>query len=202
VVQGFGNVGSHAARCFDECGSKVLAVSDVSGGIHNPDGLDIAAVQAWVAEHRFLEGFPDADPVTNAQLLEIECDVLAPCALQIQITAENASRVRCRILAEGANGPTTLEADEVLVANDVFILPDILANAGGVTVSYFEWVQGTQNYMWPLDEINRRLRAVLTDAFNRVVARAEGSGLDMRSAALVEGIDRVTGAMLSRGIFP
>jgi glutamate dehydrogenase (NAD(P)+) len=202
VVQGFGNVGSHAARCFDECGSNVVAVSDVTGGIHNPDGLDIAAVQAWVAEHRFLEGFPGGDSVTNAQLLEIECDVLAPCALQNQITAENAPRIRCRILAEGANGPTTLEADEILVANDVFILPDILANAGGVTVSYFEWVQGTQNYMWPLDEINRRLRAVLTNAFSRVVARAEGSGLDMRSAALVEGIDRVTGAMLSRGIFP
>jgi glutamate dehydrogenase (NAD(P)+) len=202
VVQGFGNVGSHAARFFVEDGAKVLAVSDVSGGVHNPAGLDIAAVEAWVAEHRFLEGYPDADPVTNEELLEIECDVLAPCALQNQITAENAPRVRCRILAEGANGPTTLEADEILTEKGVFILPDILANAGGVTVSYFEWVQGTQNYMWPLDEINQRLRAALTNAFGRVVSRSEGNGLDMRSAALVEGIDRVTGAMLSRGIFP
>jgi glutamate dehydrogenase (NAD(P)+) len=202
VVQGFGNVGSHAARFFAEDGARVLAVSDVSGGIHDPAGLDIPAVEAWVAEHRFLEGYPDADPVTNEELLEIECDILAPCALQNQITRENAERVRCRILAEGANGPTTLEADEILTANGVFILPDILANAGGVTVSYFEWVQGTQNYMWPLEEINLRLRRGLTDAFKRVVARAEASRLDMRSAALVEGIARVTGAMLSRGIFP
>jgi glutamate dehydrogenase (NAD(P)+) len=202
VVQGFGNVGSHAARFFAEDGARVLAVSDVSGGIHDPAGLDIPAVEAWVAEHRFLEGYPDADPVTNEELLEIECDILAPCALQNQITRENAERVRCRILAEGANGPTTLEADEILTANGVFILPDILANAGGVTVSYFEWVQGTQNYMWPLEEINLRLRRGLTDAFRRVVARAEASRLDMRSAALVEGIARVTGAMLSRGIFP
>jgi glutamate dehydrogenase (NAD(P)+) len=202
VVQGFGNVGSHAARFFSQAGAKVMAVSDVSGGIYDPDGIDIPAVEAWVAEHRFLEGYPDADPITNEELLEIECDILAPCALQNQITAENAPRVRCRILAEGANGPTTLEADEILVAKDVFILPDILANAGGVTVSYFEWVQGTQNYMWPLDEINRRLRTALTDAFSRVVARAEDRHLDMRSAALVEGIARVTGAMLSRGIFP
>jgi glutamate dehydrogenase (NAD(P)+) len=202
VVQGFGNVGSHAARFFAEDGAKVVAVSDVSGGIHDPDGLDIPAVEAWVAEHRFLEGYPGADAVTNEQVLEIECDILAPCALQNQITARNAERIRCRILAEGANGPTTLEADEILARNGVFILPDILANAGGVTVSYFEWVQGTQNYMWPLDEINQRLRHALTDAFRRVVARAGESHLDMRSAALVEGIARVTRAMLSRGIFP
>jgi glutamate dehydrogenase (NAD(P)+) len=202
VVQGFGNVGSHAARFFAEVGAKVLAVSDVSGGIHSPDGLDIDAVEAWVRENRFLEGYPDADPISNQELLEIECDILAPCALQNQITAENAGRVRCRILAEGANGPTTLEADEILVENDVFILPDILANAGGVTVSYFEWVQGTQNFMWTLDQINGRLRDQLSNAFNRVVSRAEASRLDMRSAALVEGIARVTSAMLSRGIFP
>jgi glutamate dehydrogenase (NAD(P)+) len=202
VVQGFGNVGSHAARLFAQDGARVVAVSDVSGGVHNANGLDIAAVQEWIAEHRFLEGYPDADPVTNEELLEIECDVLAPCALQNQITAENAPRIQCRILAEGANGPTNLEADEILQDKGVFILPDILANAGGVTVSYFEWVQGTQNYMWPLDEINQRLRHVLTNAFERVVTRAEKNGLDMRSSALVEGIDRVTGAMLSRGIFP
>ncbi|HUG40592.1 MAG TPA: Glu/Leu/Phe/Val dehydrogenase dimerization domain-containing protein [Longimicrobiales bacterium] len=202
VVQGFGNVGSHAARFFAQDGVRVLAVSDVSGGIHNPAGLDIPAVEAWAAEHRFLEGYPDADPISNEELLEIECDILAPCALQNQITRDNAPRVRCRILAEGANGPTTLEADEILAANGVFILPDILANAGGVTVSYFEWVQGTQNFMWALDQINQRLRGMLTDAFSRVVTRAEESRLDMRSAALVEGIARVTGAMLSRGIFP
>jgi glutamate dehydrogenase (NAD(P)+) len=202
VIQGFGNVGSHAAQLFAAEGARVTAVSDVSGGVYNPDGLDIDAVLAYVAEHRFLEGYAGADAVTNEQLLELECDVLAPCALQNQITAENADRVRCRILAEGANGPTTLEADEILSQRGVFIVPDILANAGGVTVSYFEWVQGTQNYMWSLDEINQRLHAVLSSAFQRVVARADAGSLDMRAAALIEGIDRVTTAKLSRGIFP
>jgi glutamate dehydrogenase (NAD(P)+) len=202
VVQGFGNVGSHAARFLADAGVRVTAVSDVSGGIHAPEGLDIEAVEGWVRENRFLEGYPNADPITNEELLELECDILAPCALQNQITAENAPRVRCRILAEGANGPTTLEADEILGEKGVFILPDILANAGGVTVSYFEWVQGTQNFMWTLDEINGRLRDQLSNAFNRVVTRAEASRLDMRSAALVEGIARVTSGMLSRGIFP
>ncbi|CAN5820435.1 Glu/Leu/Phe/Val dehydrogenase dimerization domain-containing protein [soil metagenome] len=202
VIQGFGNVGSHAARIFAEDGSKVVAVSDVSGGLYNPDGLDIEALMAHVAQHRVLEGYDRADRITNEELLEIECDVLAPSALQNQITAENADRIRCRILAEGANGPTTLEADETLTTKGVFILPDILANAGGVTVSYFEWVQGTQNYMWTLDEINERLRRVLAGAFQRVVQRSESQHLDMRSAALIEGIARVTEAKLSRGIFP
>jgi glutamate dehydrogenase (NAD(P)+) len=202
VVQGFGNVGSHAAKIFTDIGAKVIGVSDVSGGIHNPAGLDIDALMAYVAENRVLEGYPDGDAVSNEQLLEIECDVLAPSALQNQITAENADRIRCRILAEGANGPTTLEADEILVARNVFILPDILANAGGVTVSYFEWVQGMQNYMWTIDEINERLRIALSGAFRRVVQRAESHRVDMRTAALVEGIARVTEAKLSRGIFP
>jgi glutamate dehydrogenase (NAD(P)+) len=202
VVQGFGNVGSHAAQLFTQEGARVVAVSDVSGGIHNDAGLDIDAVLSHVEKNQFLEGYPDADHISNEQLLELECDVLAPCALQNQITAGNADRIRCRIIAEGANGPTTLEADEVLNDKGVFVIPDILANAGGVTVSYFEWVQGTQNYMWSLDEINQRLRTLLTDAFGRVASRADANGLDMRSAALIEGIDRVTAAKLSRGIFP
>ncbi len=202
VVQGFGNVGSHAARFLADDGASILAVSDVSGGIHNDRGLDVDALQEWVREHRVLEGFPGGEPISNADLLELECDVLAPCALQNQITAANAPRIRCRILAEGANGPTTLEADEILTRNGVYLLPDILANAGGVTVSYFEWVQGTQNYMWTLDEINARLRKALEGAFSRVATRAERDGLDMRTAAMVEGIARVTEAKLSRGIFP
>jgi glutamate dehydrogenase (NAD(P)+) len=202
VVQGFGNVGSHAARFLAEDGVKVVAVSDVSGGIHNDRGLDLAAVEAHVREHRLLEGFPDADPVTNQELLEIPCDVLAPCALQNQITAGNAPAIRCRILAEGANGPTTLEADDILTEKGVFILPDILANAGGVTVSYFEWVQGTQNYMWTLEQINERLREAVAAAFGRVHARAEEEGVDMRTAALMEGVARVSQAKLSRGLFP
>jgi glutamate dehydrogenase (NAD(P)+) len=202
VVQGFGNVGAHTAKIFADGGSKVVAVSDVSGGIYNPDGLDIDAMMSYVGQNRVLEGYEGGDPVTNEQLLEIECDVLSPSALQNQITAENAGRIRCRILAEGANGPTTLDADEVLVENGVFVLPDILANAGGVTVSYFEWVQGTQNYTWTLDDINARLRGLMSDAFQRVVRRSEEQHLDMRSAALIEGIARVTEAKLSRGIFP
>jgi glutamate dehydrogenase (NAD(P)+) len=202
VVQGFGNVGAHAAKIFADGGSKVVAVSDVSGGIYNPAGLDINALMDYVAHNRVLEGYDGGDRVTNEELLEIECDVLSPSALQNQITAANAGRIRCRILAEGANGPTTLDADEVLAANGVFILPDILANAGGVTVSYFEWVQGTQNYMWSLDDINSRLQGLMSDAFQRVVRRSEEQHLDMRSAALIEGIARVTEAKLSRGIFP
>jgi glutamate dehydrogenase (NAD(P)+) len=202
VVQGFGNVGAHAAKIFSDGGSKVVAVSDISGGIYNPAGLDIDALMDYVAHNRVLEGYDGGDRVTNEELLEIECDVLSPSALQNQITAENAGRIRCRILAEGANGPTTLDADEVLAANGVFILPDILANAGGVTVSYFEWVQGTQNYTWSLDDINSRLQGLMSAAFQRVVRRSEEQHLDMRSAALIEGIARVTEAKLSRGIFP
>jgi glutamate dehydrogenase (NAD(P)+) len=202
VVQGFGNVGSHAALFYEQLGARVIAVSDVSTGLYDADGLNVAKLIDHVREHRVLDGYADAEPITNEQLLELECDVLAPCALQNQITADNAERVRCRILVEGANGPTTLEADEILVRNDVFIVPDILANAGGVTVSYFEWVQGTQNYMWTLDEINDRLQRVLCGAFARVVARAERDDLDMRTAALVEGISRVATAKLNRGLFP
>jgi glutamate dehydrogenase (NAD(P)+) len=202
VVQGFGNVGSHAARFLAEDGVKVVAVSDVSGGVHNRNGLDLEALEAHLREHRVVAGFPEADAVTNEELLELPCDILAPCALQNQITAENASRIRCRILAEGANGPTTLEADDILADQGVFMLPDILANAGGVTVSYFEWVQGTQNYMWTLEQINERLRQALAAAFQRVHARAEREEVDMRTAALMEGAARVSEAKLSRGLFP
>jgi glutamate dehydrogenase (NAD(P)+) len=202
AVQGFGNVGSAAARFLADDGMKVIAVSDVSGGLYDPNGLDVAALQKYVAEHGLLEGYHGPDHITNEELLELECDILAPCALQNQITAANADRLRCRMLAEGANGPTSLEADDTLVDKGVLILPDILANAGGVTVSYFEWVQGTQNYMWTLDEINQRLKRVLTGAFERVSGRAEREGLDMRTSALVEGIARVTEAKLKRGVFP
>jgi glutamate dehydrogenase (NAD(P)+) len=202
VVQGFGNVGSAAARFLVDDGVKVVGVSDASGGLYDPRGLDVPSLLRHVQENRLLEGYPDAEAITNEELLELECDILAPCALQNQITAANADRVRCRILAEGANGPTTLQADEALLDRGVLVLPDILANAGGVTVSYFEWVQGTQNYMWSLEEINERLRRALTGAFERVTARAEQNGFDLRTAALVEGIARVTEAKLSRGVFP
>jgi glutamate dehydrogenase (NAD(P)+) len=202
VVQGFGNVGSNAARFLAQDGVKVVAVSDVHTGLYNEQGLDVEALLAHAAAHRSLKGYVGAEEITNQELLELPCDILAPCALQNQITLENAGRLQCKVLAEGANGPTTLEADEVLDSKGVFLLPDILANAGGVTVSYFEWVQDTQNLMWTLDEINDRLQRIVIDAFQRTLKRAERDQLDMRTAALIEGIDRVTQAKLLRGLFP
>ena len=202
VVQGFGNVGSNTARFLDEDGVKVVAVSDVTTGIYNPNGLVLADVYKYCGDNRFLAGYPEADEVTNEELLELPCDILAPAALQNQVTGENADRLKCRLLAEGANGPTTLEADEILTEKDVFILPDVLGNAGGVTVSYFEWVQDTQNYMWTLEEINGRLHNILIDAFERTIHRASEEKIDMRTSALIEGISRVTQAKLLRGIFP
>lgn len=202
VIQGFGNVGSHAARYLEELGVKVIAVSDFTTGIYNPNGLSVSALLEYIRNNRFLEDCPLGEAVTNAELLEIPCDILVPAALQNQITAENAERIDCKILAEGANGPTTLEADEVLNEKGVFVLPDVLANAGGVTVSYFEWVQGTQNYMWSMDEVNARLHKILVDAFHRMLARGEGHNLDFRTAALIEGIERVAQAKLARGLFP
>jgi glutamate dehydrogenase (NAD(P)+) len=202
VVQGFGNVGSNAARFLAEDGVRIIAVSDATTGIYNPNGLSVDSLLEYIAENRFLEGYPEGEAISNQELLELKCDVLAPCALQNQITAENASRVDCRILAEGANGPTTLEADEILSEKGVLVLPDILANAGGVTVSYFEWVQGLQNFMWTLEEINQRLQTLLVGAFRRTLERSESQGVDMRTAALIEGVDRVAKAKLLRGIFP
>lgn len=202
VVQGFGNVGSNTARFLDELGVRIIAVSDASTAIHNEHGLSISALLDHVRQNRLLKGFPDGAEMTNADMLELECDILAPCALQNQITADNADRIRCRILAEGANGPTTLEADKVLNEKGVFLLPDILGNAGGVTVSYFEWVQDTQNYMWSLDEINSRLHKLMTDAFRRTVLRSQREGVNMRTAAMMEGIERVAQAKLARGLFP
>ncbi|OHV77938.1 Glu/Leu/Phe/Val dehydrogenase dimerization domain-containing protein [Ensifer sp. LCM 4579] len=202
VVQGFGNVGSFAARFLAEAGVKIIAVSDVSTGLYNPGGLSVDALVDYAAKNRVLAGFPDAEPISNAELLALECDVLVLAALQNQVTAENAEQIKCRLLAEGANGPTSLEADEILNERGVYIIPDILGNAGGVTVSYFEWVQGLQNLTWTLDEINRRLKSILLDAFARTRRRAEGDKLDLRTAALIEGIARVTEAKLLRGLFP
>lgn len=202
VVQGFGNVGSFTAKFLEEAGAKIVAVSDVSTGLYNPNGMPVQGLMDYVAEHRVLKDYPEADHVTNAELLETKCDVLALAALQNQVTAENAGRIDCKILAEGANGPTTLEADEILNEKGIMIVPDVLGNAGGVTVSYFEWVQGTQNLTWKLEEINGRLREIMLDAFERTVARAARDGLDMRTAALVEGVQRVTDAKLLRGLFP
>lgn len=202
VVQGFGNVGAHAATFLAERGAKIIAVSDVSAALYNAAGLPVDKLQDHVRQHRLLWNCPLGDRISNQELLELDCEILAPCALQNQITAENAARIKCRILAEGANGPTTLEADEILRERGILLLPDILANAGGVVVSYFEWVQGLQNLMWPLEEINERMRGILTDALGRTQRRAAAEKVDMRTAALIEALCRVGDANLLRGIFP
>jgi glutamate dehydrogenase (NAD(P)+) len=202
AVQGYGNVGSAAARIAASLGGTVVAVSDIKGGLYRPSGLDLGAIDEWVRKNRYLEGFPDADAVTNSELLELECDILVPAALQNQITDANAGRLHCRMMVEGANGPTTLEADAILQDRGIFVVPDILANAGGVTVSYFEWLQGMQHYLWSEDEINNRLIELMRRAFNEVLALAQREHCDLRSAALMRGIDRVKEAKRRRGIFP
>jgi glutamate dehydrogenase (NAD(P)+) len=159
-------------------------------------------VDAWVEEHGSLEGFPGVERVTNAGILELPCDVLIPAAIQNQITGENAERIRCRILAEGANGPTTLEADEILRKRGVFVVPDILANAGGVTVSYFEWVQDAQQFFWTEEEVNTRLIQIMQRAFRDVLKVAEAKAIDLRTAAMMRGIHRVAEAKRRRGVFP
>ncbi|MBD0338056.1 MAG: Glu/Leu/Phe/Val dehydrogenase [Thermoleophilia bacterium] len=202
VVQGFGNVGGVAARELEERGATVLAVSDVSGGVYASGGLDLAAVRAWAAEHGVLEGYPGADFVTNAELLELPCDVLVLAAREDQVTAENAGRLDCRIVAEGANGPTTIEADRILADRGIVVLPDVLTNAGGVTVSYFEWVQDLGRLFWGRDEIRFKLEEMLGDAFDRVWELHREEGMSLRGGALVAAIREVAGALEMRGIYP
>jgi glutamate dehydrogenase (NAD(P)+) len=202
VVQGYGNVGSVSARLAAAAGARVVAVSDVKSGIHNPHGLDLAAVDQWIAENRWLEGYPDAEGVSNTDLLELPCDVLIPAAIQHQITGANAERLRCKLMVEGANGPTDLEADAILARRKVLVVPDILANAGGVTVSYFEWVQGLQHFFWSEDEVNSRLTTLMQRAFADVLAAAEQRRVDLRTAAMIRGVGRIAEAKRRRGIFP
>jgi glutamate dehydrogenase (NAD(P)+) len=202
VVQGFGNVGGIAAQELVSKGSTVLAVSDVSGGIYSPSGLDLDAVRAWVAAHGTLAGYPDVQHVSNSELLELPCDILVLAALEEQLTAENAPRIDTKLVVEGANGPTTIEADAILVDRGILILPDVLTNAGGVTVSYFEWVQDLGRLFWTRDEIRARLADKLADAFDRVWALAEEKGISLRQAALVAGINEVAAALKARGIYP
>jgi glutamate dehydrogenase (NAD(P)+) len=202
VVQGFGNVGSTVSRMLHEYGAKVIAVSDVSGGIHNPTGIDIRALRLHQQEHGSIAGFPGTQPVTNAELLELPCDFLVPAAIEGQITEQNAGRLRCRVIAEGANGPTTPEADEILRQRGITVIPDILCNAGGVIVSYFEWVQDLQQFFWAEDEVNERLRRILGKAFTTVWERSEASGHPLRDSALDIGIQRVAEALTARGLYP
>jgi glutamate dehydrogenase (NAD(P)+) len=202
VVQGFGNVGGIAAQELVSKGATVLAVSDVSGGIYAPSGLDIVDVRTWVAAHGTLAGYPDVQHVSNHELLELPCDILVLAALEEQVTAENASRVDAKLVAEGANGPTTIEGDAILAERGILVLPDVLTNAGGVTVSYFEWVQDLGRLFWTRDEIRARLADKLADAFDRVWALADEKGISLRQAALVAGINEVAAALKARGIYP
>ncbi|MEK7385220.1 MAG: Glu/Leu/Phe/Val dehydrogenase [candidate division NC10 bacterium] len=202
AVQGFGNVGSVAARLLWRDGAVIAGISDVKGGIWNPHGIDIRQLEAHIAEAGGVGGFPGADPVSNAELLETACDILIPAAVGGQIREDNADRIKATIVAEGANGPTTPEADLILRDRGVTVIPDIVANAGGVVVSYFEWVQGLQYYFWRESEIVSRLQEVMTRAFNRVWALGAKEGTDLRTAALMEGIRRVAEGYRVRGLYP
>ena len=202
VVQGFGNVGGVAARDLDARGANVTAVSDISGGVFAESGLDLNAVTAWIRQNGSLQGYPDATHVTNAELLELPCDILVLAALEDQVTAENAGRIEAKMIAEGANGPTSIEADAILAERGIHVLPDILTNAGGVTVSYFEWVQDIGRLFWSSDEIRHKLAEKLGDAFDRVWLLSEQLELTPRRAAMVAAIREVAGALTARGIYP
>jgi len=202
VVQGFGNVGGVAATELHVRGATVLAVSDISGGVHSPDGLDVPELHAYVAEHGSLEGYDRGERITNEQLLELPCDLLVVAAREDQLTSANAALVHARLVVEGANGPTTLEADAILAERGIPVVPDILANAGGVTVSYFEWVQDLGRLFWDRDEIRSRLADKMNDAFDRVWSVADEKAITLRQAAMVAAIREVAGALEARGIYP
>jgi glutamate dehydrogenase (NAD(P)+) len=202
AVQGFGNVGRAAAKKMQKIGTTVVAVSDYTGGIYNPKGLDLDHVSAYIAKNKTLSGYPEAEAISNEQLLELPCDILIPAALESQITDKNAAKIKAKIIAEGANGPTESAADKILFERNVFVIPDILANAGGVVVSYFEWVQGIQKLFWTEKEVNNKLFEIMSNTFAKVYAVSLEKKVNMRTAALICGIDRLSKAMLSRGFFP
>ncbi len=202
VVHGFGNVGRYAALAASELGCRVIAVSGTAGGVHDVAGLDVAALIRWAEAHGNLVGYQDADWITNDELLALDCDVLIPAAVQGVITADNAGSIKARLILEGANGPTSSAADAVLADRGITVVPDILANAGGVTVSYFEWVQDLQNYFWSENEIVARLRELMAKAFDEVMSISIREGVDLRTAALMKGVGRVAAAKRIRGIFP
>ena len=201
AVQGFGNVGSVAVKELANIGVRIVGVSDRTGGFVDLKGLPVDKLLEVADKNHSLEGCPYGDKISNEELLELKCDVLVPAALEMQITRANAGRLKCRILAEGANGPTTPEADAILRDKGVFVIPDILANAGGVVVSYFEWVQDLQNFFWTEEEVNKKLREILVKAFHEVLNMSQKHAVDMRLAALMIGIDRVARAMLWRGFY-
>jgi glutamate dehydrogenase/leucine dehydrogenase len=201
-VQGFGNAGSFSAKLIAELGARVLAVSDTSGGIYSPKGIDPNKVDAYKRETGSVVGFPGAEKVTNSELLELDCDILIPAAIENQIGEHNAPKIKAKIVAEAANGPTSPEADRILFDKGAFLIPDILCNAGGVTVSYFEWVQDLQNLFWREATINARLKEVMVKSFNDVLEMSKKHKVDMRTAAYMVAVHRVAEATLTRGIYP
>jgi glutamate dehydrogenase (NAD(P)+) len=202
VIQGFGNVGSVASVLLGQAGCKIVAVSDTRGGIVNTNGLDPARVVEHKNRTGSVVGYPGAETITNEALLELPCEILVPSALEGQITAENAPKLRTRLIVEGANGPVTPAADDILGSRDITIIPDILANAGGVIVSYFEWVQGLQQFFWTEEEVNHNLERIIVRSFGQVVQVASERRVSMRTAALIRAIDRVADALFTRGIYP
>jgi glutamate dehydrogenase (NAD(P)+) len=201
IVQGFGNVGSNAARLMAEAGYKIIGVIEVDGAIYNKRGIDVDALEKHRASKRSITGFPEAEMADPAELMLAECEILVPAATENQITSQNADRIRCRILAEGANGPTTAAADEILADKRVFVIPDILCNAGGVTTSYFEWVQDRQGYFWKESVVNEQLEDIMVNAFEDVVRYAQKHNVNNRIAAYMLAIDRVAYTIKQRGIY-
>jgi glutamate dehydrogenase (NAD(P)+) len=202
AVQGFGNVGAYFAKFIAEQGATVVAISDSTGGLYNPNGIDIAAAFVHKRGGESISGLKGGEPITNEELIALDCDAFAPCALEQVVTEANADTVKARVIVEGANGPLTPAADEILEANGVTILPDVLANAGGVVVSYFEWVQGLQEYFWKEDEVNARLNSIITRAFNETWATYEERKTSMRMAAYGLAVQRVAEATVTRGLYP
>lgn len=203
AIQGFGNVGAAAAKKMVKLGCKIIAITDVTGGVHNEAGLDIKALNHYAREHGGIAGFPGAEAITNKELLALKCDILIPAALGGVIGEAEAKQLKCRIMAEGANGPVTPDGDKVLrERDDIFVIPDVLANAGGVTVSYFEWVQDISAFFWSAKEINSRLHVIMKRSFEEVWRLKQTLKCDMRTAAMAVGVKRVADAMLARGLFP
>ncbi|MBM3712808.1 MAG: Glu/Leu/Phe/Val dehydrogenase [Actinobacteria bacterium] len=202
VIQGFGNVGSNAAKILFDLGHKIIAISDVTGGLINKKGINPYKLGEYISKGEMLSGYPEADHIEGSKIFDPECDVLVPAALENQITGSNAAKIKAKIIAEGANGPTTPDADKILNENKIFIIPDILCNAGGVTVSYFEWVQGNLAYFWGKREVNLKLRDIMEKAFYDVYDCCVVKKIDMRTAASILGVSRVAEAVVLRGIYP
>lgn len=202
AIQGFGNVGSEAGYLFEEAGSWVVSIQDHTGTIYNSDGIDLTALREYLTKSHGVEGFPGAQPISNDDFWDVEADILIPAALEGQITPDVAQRLKCRLVLEGANGPTYLAADDVLTSKGVTLVPDVLCNAGGVTVSYFEWVQDIASLFWSEDEINSRLDRIMTNAFDDIWIKAEENSCSLRTAAYIVACERILMARKERGIYP